>query len=294
MFCGGRMVAVEGAWQLSGVSPSAGSASVELPERVRDFAMSHTQGYGVIGEVCVALLTLASGREVPPSAPDTPIDCRSGEGETMALIDAAIVALRLASRGDLTSGVVRAALDDLNADREIAKLLRMSPPSAPDTKPDDPAPTISNAQNYVMHRAFLNAVRAWPDRWAWQPAYVSRMFEHVIGAYLGASSPPGDGGPQPDDTARLDWLESNGREAPVDEDAAQISVDYLRGFPSVPGREASGFYFRRWGAVPLDDEGQPDYSRRLYTSERFDTLREAIDAARASRPSPPSAPEENR
>lgn len=60
-------------------------------------------------------------------APTATIDCRSPDGETVGLIDAAIVTLRLAARRDRASDAVRAALSDLRADREIAALLASSP-----------------------------------------------------------------------------------------------------------------------------------------------------------------------
>lgn len=52
------------------------------------------------------------------------IDCRSAEGETVTLIEAAIVALRLAARsGQLAHPAVAEALKDIRADREVAALL---------------------------------------------------------------------------------------------------------------------------------------------------------------------------
>lgn len=50
--------------------------------------------------------------------------CRSAEGETVGLIDAAIHVLRAASRCDLSAEPVREALADLWADAEVQQLLR--------------------------------------------------------------------------------------------------------------------------------------------------------------------------
>lgn len=50
-------------------------------------------------------------------------DCRSTDGETVGLIDAAIIILRMASRRSLVSVEVQAALADLRADREVWALV---------------------------------------------------------------------------------------------------------------------------------------------------------------------------
>lgn len=55
------------------------------------------------------------------------VDCRSEEGETVALIDTAITALRLVSRRDLSAAPVRAAIAGMLADYEIRTILEPRP-----------------------------------------------------------------------------------------------------------------------------------------------------------------------
>jgi len=57
----------------------------------------------------------------------TATDCRSEDGETVGLIDAAILTLRLASRRNLGREAVLAALADLRGDSEVAALLAPAP-----------------------------------------------------------------------------------------------------------------------------------------------------------------------
>lgn len=77
-------------------------------------------------DVCTACVKAALSLE-SPAVPASPAvsDCRSAVGETVGLIDAAIVTLRIASRAACLSDTpVIEALTDLRCDSEIVKLLR--------------------------------------------------------------------------------------------------------------------------------------------------------------------------
>lgn len=82
------------------------------------------------------------------------------------------------------------------------------------------------------------------------------------------------------DAERLDWLEANAMRE-NDEDAGGVRVERFAGSPEKQFEDAC-FRARRWGPVPFDDEGNPDYMRRFYgPGADHRTLREAIDAARS-------------
>lgn len=82
------------------------------------------------------------------------------------------------------------------------------------------------------------------------------------------------------DRERLDWIEANARDVRQNEDA-QTRVEFMQERETAAALSGDGFYVRRWGEVPEVD-GELEYSARTHETNRFDTLREAIDAARSS------------
>jgi hypothetical protein len=74
----------------------------------------------------IGLLLLAWLRDRPSKGTQWVLECRSSDGETVGMIDAAIYVLRAASRGDLTAEPVREALRDLAADPEVQSLLTVA------------------------------------------------------------------------------------------------------------------------------------------------------------------------
>lgn len=96
-------------------------------------------------DVATALTPLSAAPQ--GIAGDVTTDCRSPDGETVALIDAAIIALRLAARRPLSSEAVQAALADLHADREASAIVRWTGvrSSAGERAPDGETPEPDDA-----------------------------------------------------------------------------------------------------------------------------------------------------